>query len=905
MMCGQRVARVLRTASALFFAAGCSQDISGSHAAAPPSPLNVSNTHPSRDIAGTTPSAGNTSHAAFRVASASDPGSVAYVSLAPQTYPAGTTAVVTNLRSHAQVSAPMIDGGLDPVPVPALDGDSVEIAIASTAGAVIATLSNVVPKRQPPHVVRTIPGRGKTGVPLNKIMEIIFSEPVSQASLSSSSIELLNGNERVEGTVETLAGVTAAVVFQPTSPLKANTEYQLAVTPGVRDLDGDALDSTVTIPFTTGTTLTGSVESLSMIPRFIDVRVGDQIQLVAFASDANGVELTGLPVTWYCADTLVATITSTGLVTARGEGIADVLAQVGNYLIAGSVFVSNSISPAASVTLSADSATVDPGGSVDIAAIVKDAGGNFLARRLVSWTSTNAAIATVTVAANNAQSPPPGSGELVSAPRIALYWARVSGVAKGTTRIVATVDGVSDTVALTVVAAPPIVGLALSADTATLLMHANTLLSALSVNSGGGRTPIQGVDVQWESSNTQVVTVDAGVLGTGGSPGTATITAHWNGFSASARVTVFEVQFSTLSAGQTHTCAIATNNQTYCWGADDFGQVGRPALTFGSFTLVAQVHYPTPTRLVNAPALGSVSAGGFHSCGITTTGAAYCWGYGAGGALGSGKFEDSWSPVPVVGGLNFTQVDAGAWHTCALTATGAAYCWGSNTQGQLGARSDPAPSATPIAVSGGLAFTSLSAGGTHTCGLTADGTAYCWGDNAGGQLGFGNTVTTSPVPVPVSGALAFASISAGVSHTCGVTRDAALYCWGWNFDGQLGNGATQTASWTPVRVSSGLSFTSVAAGGSHTCAIAVGGAAYCWGRNDQSQLGIGTSSEAPFATPQRVATDLIYDKLSTGRDHTCASAAGVWYCWGDNESGILGSGSLTNSSSPIKVLGQP
>lgn len=909
MLCREGVLRILRTTSVLILAAGCSEaDISGSHGAAPPSPLNISNSRAGlvafRDVANSIASPpAVTTHAAHVVASASDPGSVAYVSVTAQTFPAGITAVVTNLRSHTQLSASMVDGGLDPVPLPAIDGDSVQIAIESTGSSIIGTIANVVPKRQPPHVVRTIPDRGKTGVPLNKIIEIIFSEPVSPASLSSS-IELLKGNERVEGSLGILDGVTAAVVFTPASVLEANTEYQLVVTAGVRDLDGDSVDSTVTIPFTTGTTIAGAIASLDMIPEFVDVRVGNQFQFAVIAKDANGVEITGLPITWFGIDTLVVAMTNAGLVTARAEGSSLVWAQVGQYFALSSVNVSNSITAAASVRLSADSVTVDPGGTLAIAAVVRDVNGNFVEERFVKWTSTNPAIGTVAASPNNGQPPPVGSGELVTAPRSSLYWAQISGMAKGAMKVVATVDGVSDTVAVTVVSAPPVIGLAMSADTSTLLMHASTLLSALSVNSGGGRTPIPGADVQWESSNTQVLTVDAGVLATGGSPGSATITAHWSGFSATAHITVLQIQFSTLSPGRTHNCATTTNNETYCWGADDFGQLGKPGITFPAFTRAATVYYPTPTR-VNALALIAVSAGGYHSCGLTAGGAAYCWGYGGEGSLGTGKFDDSWSPMPVVGGESFSEIDAGTRHTCALTATGAAYCWGSNAQGQLGARPDRAPSATPLAVGGGIVFASLSSGGTHTCGLRADGAAYCWGDNAGGQLGVGgNNVTTSPTPLPVAGGLAFASISAGESHSCGVTTDAALYCWGWNFDGQLGNGATQTASWAPVRVASNLTFTAVAAGGSHTCAIAVGGAAYCWGRNDNAQLGIGPSTQESIATPQRVGTDLIFDKLSAGRGHTCGRGADTWYCWGDNESGVLGFGSTTDSGSPVKVLGQ-
>jgi alpha-tubulin suppressor-like RCC1 family protein len=133
------------------------------------------------------------------------------------------------------------------------------------------------------------------------------------------------------------------------------------------------------------------------------------------------------------------------------------------------------------------------------------------------------------------------------------------------------------------------------------------------------------------------------------------------------------------------------------------------------------------------------------------------------------------------------MISAGLMHTCALTVQGAAYCWGLNADGQLG-NGGNANSPTPVPVAGGLTFEAISAGWWHTCALTATGAAYCWGLNFHGQLGDGSNATTLAVPAPVAGSLTFDDLAAGGHHTCAITPSRMTYCWGSNSSGQLADG---------------------------------------------------------------------------------------------------------------------
>ncbi len=324
----------------------------------------------------------------------------------------------------------------------------------------------------------------------------------------------------------------------------------------------------------------------------------------------------------------------------------------------------------------------------------------------------------------------------------------------------------------------------------------------------------------------------------------------------------------------------------------------------------------------------SSGEGGVAPCAITSSGAAYCWGANTFGELGTGSPRElSTAPVAVAGGLRFVQMSEGG-ATCGLTITGAAYCWGDNTWGELGNGSTTHDSDIPVAVNGGLTFTAVSAGFTHTCAITAQGAAYCWGLNIYGQLGAGSTVDSAPTPVQVAGGLSFSQLSAGDAFTCGLTGVGGAYCWGTDSYGELGTMATARAcrwptdivscSRAPVAVSGGLTFATVSAGRHAACALTPEGTAYCWGDNTYGQLGTGSTTGPQLCypvdadpspcspTPVAVAGSITFAAINAGDDYVCAlTTGGTVYCWGDNNYGQLGNGTMTGSSTPGKVRVRP
>jgi len=397
-----------------------------------------------------------------------------------------------------------------------------------------------------------------------------------------------------------------------------------------------------------------------------------------------------------------------------------------------------------------------------------------------------------------------------------------------------------------------------------------------------------------------------------------------------------------IAAGSMHTCALtASGGAVKCWGNNQLGQVGNG--------VPASFKTPVDTVGLNA-GMTSISAGNGYSCGVSASGGAKCWGANGRGQLGNGTTTHALTPVDVtaIGGGTVAISSSKGWlggHTCALTSGSGAKCWGDNDYGQLG-DGTTVTSLSPVDVTGltagvasvatgeyhacalkmggevlcwgrgylGNGTTSgsltpatviglpqsvlaIAAGAAHTCALTAGGGVKCWGFNGHGQIGNG-TISDALSAVDATGmTTGVAAITAAYDHSCALTTVGGIKCWGNNVWGQLGTGDT-TDHRTAVDVA-GIASGAVAVtaggsvewvGGSHTCALVVGGGVKCWGANEFGQLGNGNTANA-YAPVDVAGLMAGATTVSAGTDHTCAvTTAGAVKCWGSNRGGQLGNG---------------
>jgi len=376
-----------------------------------------------------------------------------------------------------------------------------------------------------------------------------------------------------------------------------------------------------------------------------------------------------------------------------------------------------------------------------------------------------------------------------------------------------------------------------------------------------------------------------------------------------------------LAAGTMHSCAISDDGRVECWGNNQDGQLGNGTNETST----------SPVPVVGLTGVRQVSAGAQHTCALLQNGSVRCWGLGGSGQLGNDATASRNTPAEVQGVSGATAIAVGGFHSCALLADSSVKCWGQDGLGELGDGNGGDFHTTPVAVSGLTGVTALAAGEFHTCALLAGGTVSCWGHNGFGQLGDGTT-TGHDEPAPVAGlpdpatrpALA---VTAGNGHTCVVVgAPMNAYCWGLNADGQLGHKTTvvdsvMQPSSSPMIVQFDADpsplgediqtlpgTASVSAGEFHTCAK-VGPQAWCWGRNDNGQLGRDPnpgSGDTADSEPYENSTYAIQGPgfavaaVVAGGYHTCALVAADVQCWGFNFHGQLG-GYAGQSQSPVIV----
>lgn len=358
--------------------------------------------------------------------------------------------------------------------------------------------------------------------------------------------------------------------------------------------------------------------------------------------------------------------------------------------------------------------------------------------------------------------------------------------------------------------------------------------------------------------------------------------------------------YQVVSVGGQHICALTDAGSLYCAGET------------GYFPLVPW----WPARIPLIEPLVQVASGYYVGCGIAVGGTVYCWGQRP---FGANQPALGWGLTPSYTPLQFPvgpaqSVGVGESFGCALTMLRRVECWGQNYFGQLGVPRDTLTlgdfkiGTVPTPEN----MTAIAVGDGHACALDGDGRAWCWGRSGEGQLGTtqedqacGFEYRCLPAPARVTGDLRFAAIAAGWLHTCAIALDGAAWCWGANDQGQLGTGDL-VDSREPRRAALGLTFTALALGILHSCGLTVAGAIYCWGRGKEGELGDGTFTEIA-TTPVQVQSSAAFKSISAGGLNTCAvQVNGPAMCWGDGTFHQLGRGlDQAAAASPTQVSGQP
>lgn len=606
-------------------------------------------------------------------------------------------------------------------------------------------------------------------------------------------------------------------------------------------------------------------------------RVGETLQATALPVDSLGGILMGRNIVWSSSDTTIASVATNGMVTGRNAGTAIITAMVDGK--AGATSVQISLVPVASVTITPTSDTVSAGKTAVLAVILKDSANREIKGRGVTWTSAAPTIADVT------------------------QTGVVTGMLVGTAEITATVEGKQGKATVVVNTSASTVA-TITVTPATLNVSGGSTKQLVATLRDASGNSLTGRTVTWTTSNQDRATVSStGLVTLAPVDGMVTITATAEGKSASASLTV--VTFIRMSAGDKHSCGLTADGTAWCWGANSHGQIGDGTTTPRS----------DPTRISTSSKFTTISAGYAHTCALTADGAAYCWGWND--LLQSGasvRGTNQLTPIAVPGGLQFTSIAPTVNGTCATTAAGNVYCWGhiqytdafNSALSGVVTEQPTQIGAGMVAVVGGL--------DNHYCSVDAAGLAYCWQllytyPNAGPLI--------PPIGAPISTTLHFTTLRVGYEHACGLVTGGQAYCWGRNNAGQLGDGTT-TFSATPVAVAGGLTFESIAVGGGTvivddgagisinggiSCGIVAGGKAYCWGANSLGQLGI-ASSASQANTPQPVAGGLLFTGIRAGGFHACGlTTTGAAVCWGQNQSGQLGDGTTTSTTKPTQVFG--
>jgi hypothetical protein len=587
------------------------------------------------------------------------------------------------------------------------------------------------------------------------------------------------------------------------------------------------------------------------------------------------------------------------LCTALAAGL---LACNGNEIV--------SPDPVATVTVSVPRTAFRVGESIQAAALPLDASGGVLTGRTITWSSTNAGVASVS----------PGG--------------LVTGVSAGTATISAEVEGKTGTATL-LLSLVPVASVTIVPGTQVVSAGATASLTAILKDSAD--RVLAGRTIDWTSSNPAAATVSATGMVTGILVGTVDIMATVEGKQAHASVTVNTASTPaatlTVTPGNTAMSGGATkqlvailkdvsgnviDGRTITWSSSnpDRATVSLTGLVTASavdapVVITATAEGKSATSSIDIHTFVRMSAGTGFSCGATADGTAWCWGTNNQGQLGDGTLSDRLTPTKVSTDVKFVAISSGLTNTCGIAQSGFAYCWGTNSWGQLG-NGTTGSSTIPVPVSGGHQFVSVATGSETTCATTSEGDVYCWGrffyaDPYRGMAGGGPGAFKAQTIPLIAGTGMVAVVGAfwgSDDEFCSVDQTGLGYCWTVSFYPSL-TGPTVGPIGDPVSTS--LHFTTLRVGFGHVCGLVTSGQAYCWGRNDLGQLGDGTTTTRADPTP--VAGGLLFESLAAGGFYvtfnnvtgmtggfSCGvTAAGKGYCWGSNVQGQLGIDSQSQS----------
>ena len=350
-----------------------------------------------------------------------------------------------------------------------------------------------------------------------------------------------------------------------------------------------------------------------------------------------------------------------------------------------------------------------------------------------------------------------------------------------------------------------------------------------------------------------------------------------------------------IAAGDKHTCAIAVNNIIWCWGDNQFSQLGSAALPDLPSLIPVQT-----TSLPGSRIAHRVAAGANHTCVLATDGTVWCWGQNGNGNLGDGSFLNQGDPVQVVLDGTATMIAAGGSTTCAALSDNSLKCWGKGSSGQIGNGAALLSNGTPVSTSlvpDSFTVAHIEIGTTHSCAISVAGAAWCWGQSTFGRLG--TTASSNAVTPTATASLGSTAseVAAGGAHTCALLSNGTISCFGSNNMGQLGQALATASSSTPTLVTLAATATHVTAGSQFTCALLSTAVVHCFGDNASGQLGSGSSGaarESPGAVTGLTGT--VVDVVA-GASHACAvMSTGQVRCWGKNDLGQLGIGTQTDST---------